>query len=173
MNDCDIDGGFEWLAKRWPDLMEKAEIEDLGVGSGWLHIIDSLCSLLSYRIERDKAMLKYALETPNAIVPYSIDELEKMVATEYEKLPIITQIKEKFGTLRFYYEGDVGEEVIYYVDFAEAMSACTCEVCGAVGEKRNNGWVKVLCNIHNKEREEEFEASKIVPKALKFLQDDE
>jgi hypothetical protein len=169
----DTEQDFEDMAKRWPDLMSKSQQDYLGVGKGWIHILDTLFSLLSYRIERDRAMLKHAMENPGAAVPYSIDELEAMVAREYKRLPVITQIKEKFGALRFYYEGNVAEEVIYYVDFAQAISARTCEVCGAAGEKRNNGWVKTLCDVHHKEREAEFEASKVVPKALKFLEDDE
>src|SRR5260370_39594162 len=48
-----------------------------------------------------------------------------------------TQIKEKYGTLRFYWSGVLSQEadskVEEVVDLAEARSACTCELCGAEG----------------------------------------
>lgn len=56
----------------------------------------------------------------------------------------IGQIKEKFGTLRFYYSGgDAYIESI--VSFAEAMSARTCERTGRPGYlQKRGGWYKVL-----------------------------
>jgi len=42
--------------------------------------------------------------------------------------------KEKYATLRFYWEGALSPEanakVEEIIDLAEARSACTCEVCG-------------------------------------------
>ena len=59
----------------------------------------------------------------------------------------VHQIKEKFGTLRFYWTGrdyDVGETV---VDDAKAESAQTCEVCGNPGCLRTRGgWLRTLCD---------------------------
>lgn len=57
----------------------------------------------------------------------------------------VHQIKEKFGTLRFYWEGDIpdGDAI---VDEAEAESARTCELCGGPGRLRSKGgWLKTLC----------------------------
>lgn len=57
----------------------------------------------------------------------------------------VHQIKEKFGTLRFYWEGDIpdGDAI---VDEAEADSARTCELCGGPGRRRSKGgWLKTLC----------------------------
>ena len=63
---------------------------------------------------------------------------------------VVSQIKEKFGTLRFYYTG--GDE---YVDglehMAESMSAKICENCGCPGESRStkkNHYIRVLCDKH-------------------------
>jgi len=57
----------------------------------------------------------------------------------------VAQIKEKFGTLRFYLDG--GTEALYErVSQAEQLSAVTCEVCGAPGELRGGGWLKTLCD---------------------------
>jgi len=64
----------------------------------------------------------------------------------------VAQIKEKFGELRFYYDG--GDEYVKgLVSMAEAISEITCEQCGARGELRQGGWLKVLCDEHNAERE--------------------
>lgn len=54
------------------------------------------------------------------------------------------QIKEKFGTLRFYYQG--GDDYIAgIVSLAESISNVTCERCGGPGKKTRSGWIKVLC----------------------------
>lgn len=59
-----------------------------------------------------------------------------------------TQIKEKFGTLRAYSHGssDAIEEV---VDWAEAVSTETCDVCGGLGRLRKNGWLSIRCDAHD------------------------
>lgn len=61
------------------------------------------------------------------------------------------QVKEKFGTLRFYYDG--GDDFIHgLTTMAEAMSARTCEECGAPGELGGRGWVRTLCAKHAKKK---------------------
>jgi hypothetical protein len=55
-----------------------------------------------------------------------------------------TQVKEKFGTLRFYYTGGNATTDVL-VDAAAAESAKTCETCGDPGTLRNNGWLTVKC----------------------------
>ena len=63
---------------------------------------------------------------------------------------VVDQVKEKFGTLRFYYSG--GDDVIDgMVQIAESMTSVTCEVCGNVGRRRGSGWVRTLCDEHSKE----------------------
>ena len=57
----------------------------------------------------------------------------------------VMQIKEKFGTLRFYYNGG-DEQVAGMVALAEAMSGVICEGCGAPGSKTRSGWIRVLCD---------------------------
>lgn len=74
----------------------------------------------------------------------------------------VHQIKEKFGGLRFYYQlpKDTTEEVVEHVRelvrTAESISDQTCEECGAPGYKTNGGWIKTLCNFHDKERQREM-----------------
>jgi hypothetical protein len=58
----------------------------------------------------------------------------------------VNQIKEKFGTLRFYWEGDIPDGAAI-VDGAEAESARTCELCRSAGHLRTRaGWLKTLCD---------------------------
>lgn len=68
-----------------------------------------------------------------------------------DAVPVARQVKEKFGTLRFYVDGAT-EEQYAYIAFAEALTARTCEVCGAQGERREEGWVRTLCYVHQAER---------------------
>ena len=67
----------------------------------------------------------------------------------------VTDVKEKFGGLRFYYD-DYSKSVDYIsgmVDFAEKMSEVTCEKCGRPGIFRGElPWFKTLCDNHFMER---------------------
>lgn len=147
------DNKFQQLVQNHPDLFKKCGDIEFSISDGWFNIVNTLCSLISHKSETAKRRLKYALEHPDAKMGESIADLEGKVAEEYEKLPTLVQVKEKFGSLRFYYDrGD--EECDNYVTFAESMTYHTCEECGAPGEARNDGWVKVLCDKHQKEREE-------------------
>lgn len=60
---------------------------------------------------------------------------------------VITDLKEKYGTMRIYtdyYDGDV-EAVLELIDW---KSAHTCEKCGRPGKPRQTGWIKTLCFQH-------------------------
>jgi hypothetical protein len=65
----------------------------------------------------------------------------------------ITEIKEKYGTLRIYWSGRLPSEaeakVDEVVDLAKARSACTCEICGAEGRLYSRGgWLATACREH-------------------------
>lgn len=60
----------------------------------------------------------------------------------------VKQVKEKFGTLRFYV-GAVSQEAHNLIDAAEELSEVTCEVCGEPGELRGGGWISALCDEHS------------------------
>lgn len=71
----------------------------------------------------------------------------------HEKTPVsppvkIAQVKEKFGTLRFYYDGG-DDQVRGMVDFAEYLSSKTCQETGASGslcvKAKGFAWYKTLC----------------------------
>ena len=62
----------------------------------------------------------------------------------------VVQVKEKYGTLRFYTGGttpsrEVDDKIQEYVSFAEMLSECICETCGKPGSLRPMGWYKTLC----------------------------
>jgi hypothetical protein len=68
---------------------------------------------------------------------------------------ILDQVKEKFGTLRFYYTG--GDDYIRgLVSMAESMSAITCESCGNPGKQTHGGWIKTICEPCEDKREKEY-----------------
>jgi hypothetical protein len=61
----------------------------------------------------------------------------------------IDQIKEKFGTLRFYVSGAASDEMMIAIDDAEVQSAKICEVCskrGVVHVSKGGFWLKTLCS---------------------------
>ena len=64
----------------------------------------------------------------------------------------VSQVKEKFGTLRYYCS--VNDRIQHLVDLAEICSAHTCELCGKYsdGVSSNHGWLSTLCKEHAKER---------------------
>ena len=102
----------------------------IAVGDGWFNILDKLCGNIQSHIDW-------------------------VARSNPEDCPqvILEQVKEKFGTLRFYYQG--GDDYINgLVSMAESMTEVTCEECGAPGQRYNGGWVRTLCDTHNKEYED-------------------
>jgi hypothetical protein len=70
------------------------------------------------------------------------EDLEKLVGADYK----LMQVKEKFGTLRWY--DDFGtEETRKRIRQAENESAITCELCGKLGRLRGHSWVRTLCDV--------------------------
>lgn len=64
----------------------------------------------------------------------------------------VTQIKEKFGTLRVYVANKKDDVVKAILRRAEARSAMICEVCGQEGGLiRYDAWVRVRCPVHREE----------------------
>lgn len=56
----------------------------------------------------------------------------------------VTQVKEKYGTLRYYTSWET-ERIGRIITIAEAFSENICEVCGQYGQIYNKGWVVVRC----------------------------
>lgn len=128
------------FSERNSDMQETAMCWGFECGDGWFHIIDKLCQNIQSRIDwNNKRRLTLLENNPyDHVIP---DEVIQVVAT---------QVKEKFGTLRFYYDG--GDATIDgMVRMAESMSSVTCEVCGMYGTTGGKGWVRTLCEIHRLE----------------------
>jgi hypothetical protein len=95
------------------------------IGPGWWPLIEELCSTIQNHIDHRKGQCQQV---------------------------IIEQIKEKFGTLRFYYRG--GDDFIDGAVFlAENLTSQMCEECGAPGRRTSEGWIRTLCDFHIAERE--------------------
>ena len=82
-----------------------------------------------------------------------IDDLSKKI-TELDPTVEATQVKEKFGGLRFYIDGG-SDEVHKLIEEAEEESYKTCEKCGTKENvsQTKTGWVKTLCDKCKEERQ--------------------
>lgn len=67
------------------------------------------------------------------------------------EIPTVIQVKEKYGSLRFYINS--GDEKIYnIIDKYENKSFKICEICGKRGRQGRRGWwIKTLCKKHRKD----------------------
>ena len=129
------------FADRNKSMMETCMCWGFEHGDGWYQIIDSLCANIQSHIDWQNE--NFAKGYPHYEKP-----VPQVVAV---------QVKEKFGTLRFYYNG--GDDVIDgMVRMAESWSAVACEECGAPGTQNSRGWIKTLCETHRKEREARYES---------------
>jgi hypothetical protein len=116
-------------------------------GNGWYNILNQLMGNIQHHIDWKEKQHNWAIEWNKK----HSDELREVP----ELVPQVTldQVKEKFGTLRFYYTG--GDDYISgMVTMAESMSGVTCEECGDPGETKGNGWIVTLCETHRTAREE-------------------
>ena len=135
----------------------------LEVGDGWYDLLDILCESFTYTyttgIQVDEEDGKRLGIEPYADSYYFTVEPPQVIAT---------QVKEKYGTLRFYYREDYGEEILSLLEtgkypdlqriidrysdyingivhFAETASGKTCEATGQLGELHSSGgWLKTL-----------------------------
>lgn len=112
-------------------------------GDGWFNILDQLMDNIQHHIDWRNDQRKRLLENNKYVHP---------IPQEVPQV-ILDQVKEKFGTLRFYYTGG-DDEISAMVRMAESMSGVTCEECGNPGERRGGGWVVTLCETHRAAREE-------------------
>ena len=123
------------MEERFPKMLN-GKYGGFAVGAGWWPIIESLCSNIQNYID------------------WKQEQKEKYNRGEGCTQVVVEQIKEKFGGLRFYYQG--GDEQIHgMVRMAEAWASYSCEECGAPGSRRHGGWVRTLCDFHVAEREAE------------------
>lgn len=106
----------------------------IGVGDGWFNLLWKLG------------------ETIEAAFKVYDDGVETTKRTKQAKVKPseafkIVQIKEKFGTLRFYTNGWT-DEIGAAITEAERASAVTCEDCGEPGKLRGRTWLFTSCDAH-------------------------
>jgi hypothetical protein len=141
----------------------------LEVGDGWYDLIDILCEALTHTYTTSVPVDKEDGERLG-ITPY-INKNDGEAIYYFKVGPpqvIATQVKEKFGTLRFYYRFELDEKNTSLVEtekypalekanerfynyiegiihFAETASGKTCEATGQLGELHSSGgWLKTL-----------------------------
>jgi rubrerythrin len=56
----------------------------------------------------------------------------------------VQQVKEKYGTLRFYTSCHF-DEIEDLIELAEKQSEITCEMCGKLGKMSKSPWFSVMC----------------------------
>lgn len=128
------------FVNRHADIRNTAMCWGFTHGDGWFNILDQLCDNIQSHIDwRNGQRERLLKDNPHNL---KIQEEVPQVVAE--------QVKEKFGTLRFYYTG--GDSVIDgMVRMAESMSGVTCEVCGNTGKRGGRGWIATLCDEHRKD----------------------
>jgi hypothetical protein len=122
----------ELLCARYPKLMvnrqktmqETCMYWGFECGDGWFDILDQLMANIQKHIDLKE---RQGLSVPQVTVD---------------------QVKEKFGTLSFYYTG--GDEYISgLISMASSMSGVTCESCGKPGKQTGGSWIKTRCEEHS------------------------
>ena len=116
------------MEERFPKMFS-GKYGGFACGEGWWPILEKLCSNIQRHIDWKNKQ--------SEVVPQVT----------------VAQIKEKFGGLRFYYDGG-DEQIRGMVQMAEAWADASCEECGAPGKKREGGWIKTLCDTHEAERQQ-------------------
>lgn len=128
---------YDAFAKRMEETYPKmfgGRYGGFAVSRGWWPILERLCANIQSHIDwKQEQKEKY-------------DRGEGCAQVE------VAQIKEKFGGLRFYYNG--GDEAISgMVRMAESWASIACEECGAIGTRRSGGWIRTLCDHHEAEHQ--------------------
>jgi hypothetical protein len=93
-------------------------------GDGWADLLVELCEGIQKHIQ--------------TLPPEAVSEL------------VALQVKEKYGTLRFYVSG-YDKTLDKLIEDASKKSSVTCETCGAPGESRGDAWLYTACEQHTRE----------------------
>ena len=158
------------LFSRYPEMFKNAHdlkqsLMGFGFecGDGWFNLINTLLAHAYYPVGQLKHKLE---ELPSKIEEnpegppsyYGVEswgkyeeKLRKELKIALKNLPVLVQVKEKFGTLRIYTHG--GDSAFQaQIELAESLSGQTCEECGAPGFRAGPGWIRTLCAEHFEER---------------------
>lgn len=113
------------FADRHKPITETAMCWGFEHGDGWYELINRLCNNIQSYIDWQNR---------------TEEKVTQVVAD---------QVKEKYGTLRFYYSG--GDDYIRgMVSMAESMSGVICEECGKPGTTGGKGWIRTTCIEHRR-----------------------
>ena len=117
-----------------PGSRDSAMYWGLACGDGWYNVLNTLCSTIQNHLDWRNCEGQYA----------HVLEHRSKLQTPVPQL-VADQIKEKFGTLRFYCHG--GDEYCRgAISVIESLTHKMCEDCGNVGEHRQHGWVATRCD---------------------------
>lgn len=129
------------MEEKYPKMFE-GPYGGFAVGPGWWPILQALCANIQHHIDWSHKNQEWDLKNgkePREVIPQVVVE----------------QIKEKFGGLRFYYQGG-DDEISGMVRMAESWADHTCEECGKPGERRPGGWIRTLCDEHEEQRQQQY-----------------
>ncbi len=122
-------------------------------GDGWFFLVEMILKRAKNQLDWDRDLIARMNEDPEKYEkawkdkPLYKDRISPFDPSIFQ----VFQVKEKFGTLRFYFSG--GDLLFQgFVDAIEQMSAYICEICGQRGEARNISWVRTLCDEHYQEK---------------------
>lgn len=152
------------FADRNGNMMNTAMCWGFECGDGWYNIIDTLCAFIQNRIDYrnedieritklNDLINEYLAGNQQPLIDYAKKLTDMYVDAGIKEVPpvipqvVATQVKEKFGGLRFYINGG-DDEIDAAITFAEMLSERTCEVCGAPGKQRGGGWISTRCDEH-------------------------
>jgi len=151
------------LKEKYPLLfsnnpMEPIFIFGLEIEDGWLPMIDILCNRMYATIRAfdtsfyQKSLLEDGIdEAKKEYLKNKINTSQKEYKKYIKNMPVFTQIKEKFGTLRIY-TSQLDPYIEGMIEMAEDMSEHICEKCGNKGRLYTINWHKTLCDAHADER---------------------
>lgn len=133
------------IEDEYPDLFKNCY--DFSIGDGWLPLIDRICFMVTNHKNSIETRLEWAIKNKDKFSFYKeeIPELKKELKTINKSPFEWHQIKEKFGTGRFYISGG-SPQIQNWIEFAEAMTEVLCEIHGnlIVGQIKKP-WVKRVC----------------------------
>lgn len=131
-------------------------------GDGWFVILDELMSNIQHHIKNENRNRDHRLRSKFALrldkiryrLPWKWKKIKAFLMWIVSKFPRgvehmptinVTQIKEKFGGLCFYFDG--GDDHIWgMVSLAESLSYRTCEYCGSTNNVgQTQGWIITAC----------------------------